>query len=297
MLSVGKCGYDNMYGANARKHHDSNALLTLETLQDHITVDGGEHCGSLYWICVAIPASMDDAEEMMSYFKAMHDLFSKNNLTYNFNKYHEVYNKVSPKFGINQDILAFEQFYLSYYKFKNEITKIFEVYLSNFETYLNVFWKESFLAISDVCDDLNTIFITHNYQLLWEEKLNVKFKYENFYVILCNSIENGPQAIDISYDKDVFFLSNNPVNAVRFISHEFGIYLLKDILSDTLAFKDMSYYKQVESLAEFFNRMICGESKHCEWHDKYIAGYADVYEKNPNITIKDLFLSSIENEK
>lgn len=297
MLSVSKCGYDNKYGEEARFYHNTNDLLTLEALKDHITVNGGEHCGRLYWICVAVPASLDEEVEMIEYFTAMHNLFSKNNFTYNFNKYHEVYKKVSHKFGIHHDIVAFEQFYLSYSKYKSEISKIFEIYLSNYKTYLNVFWKGTYLAISDACDKMNSIFENNNFQQLWEENLNIKYKFEHFYVILCNSIENGPQAIDISYDKDVFFLSNNCFDDISFISHEFGIFLLKDILSDTIAFKDMTFYKQVESLAEFFNRMICGESMQCDWHDHYISLYGDIYTKNPSISVKELFLSIIESTR
>jgi hypothetical protein len=293
MLSVGKCGYDNKYGEYSRKYHDEKDVINLEGFKNYITVNGGEHCGQLYWTCVCVPASIDIAADMNEYFYALIDLFSNERFTDNYKKYSLLYSKVFSKFGLENDIRSFEKFYLKNIEFKGQIVQIFKIYLSNYKIYVNNFWTESAVIISSACNEINTVFRNNNYKQMWEEKLNIKYKYENFNVILCNSLENGPQAIDISNDKDVFYISDNSLDIVNFISHEFGIYLLKEILSETLAFKDLSYYKEVESLAEFYNRKICGESICCEWYDKYIEKYKKLYDENPDISAKELFLEII----
>lgn len=293
MLSVGKCGYDNEYGKYLRNYHDEKDILILEELKDYITVSGGDYFGQLYWVCVCVPASIDKAEDMIEYFIAVIDLFINERLHENYKEYSLLYGRVFSKFGLDNNIQTFEEFYIKNLKFKEEIIQIFKVYLSNYKIYKNSFWKEFSITISSACEEINKIFRNNNYEKMWEEKLNIKHKYENFNVVLCNSIENGPQAIDISNGKDVFFISDNSLDIVNFISHEFGIYLLKEILSETPAFKNFSYYKETESLAEFFNQKICGESIFYESYDNYIEKYKKLYDENPKISAKELFLEII----
>lgn len=56
MLSVARCGYDNDYGRRYRSRYDAADLGCLKRFEDELTVCGGEHCGALYHLCVALPA-------------------------------------------------------------------------------------------------------------------------------------------------------------------------------------------------------------------------------------------------
>lgn len=83
--------------------------------------------------------------------------------------------------------------------------------------------------------------------------------------------------------------------AVNFISHEFGIYLLKDVLSDTPAFRDFSCYKITESLAEYFNRTITGvQHSFVRYDEEAIQFYAALRKSNPTIGVKEMFLRAKE---
>ena len=83
--------------------------------------------------------------------------------------------------------------------------------------------------------------------------------------------------------------------AVNFISHEFGIYLLKDVLSDTPAFRDFSCYKITESLAEYFNRTITGvHHSFVRYDEEAIPFYAALRKSNPTIGVKEMFLRAKE---
>lgn len=52
MLSVGKHGYDNAYGAAARPFHRMEEMQRFTEFRTHIMVFGGEHCGQLYGLCL-----------------------------------------------------------------------------------------------------------------------------------------------------------------------------------------------------------------------------------------------------
>lgn len=289
MLSIGKCGYDNDYGSNSRKLHNSDDILCLSKLSNYITVKGGEYCGELYGICVCIPASFDDCTDMLEYFNAMIDLFENGATSNNFNKYLHVYQKSFGTMGLRIDEQSLYDFYLSCLSVKEYILKILNIYLSNYELYSREVWKETCKELSIVCDKLNEISVEKDYITLWEKELDTKFKHGDFYVVLCNSIENGAQAIDISYNKDVFFPPGNTHEFFKFVSHEFGIYLLKELLSVTNTFNDFSLYKNIESVAEFYNRKICGGYSQFDWYEEFIQKYSDIYYNNPNLSVKDLF--------
>lgn len=290
MLSIGKCGYDNEYGTHARKYHNSDDILTLEKLKTHITVSGGEYCGDLYTLCVSIPAAFDEPQNMFEYFDAIIDLLEGNNIEHNFKKYERIYLK---SFGVNDIAITIENlkaFYDSILCLKDEIFKILKIYKSNYQIYIDYFWKDNYEKCCKVCNQVNEIVVREQYFEKWQCELDTVYKHGNFFAILCNSIANGPQAIDISNNKNIFWASDDISDICNLISHEFGIYLLKDtLLKDTPAFQDFSYYDQTEALAEFYTRKISGGHQKFIFNEEYIQYYNQKAQESPNITPKELF--------
>lgn len=108
------------------------------------------------------------------------------------------------------------------------------------------------------------------------------------------SIQGGPNCIDISYNKDVFYYSGESSSMAKLISHEFGIYLLKDVLVNTAAFQDFSYYKIVEGLAEYFNMIVSGGHTDWDWDNEYIDFYKQLKDKEPEMTAEEMFLRAVD---
>lgn len=293
MLSVAKCGYDNSYVEKYRNYHKQTDLDILQKHKTYITVAGGEHCGELYSMCVAILASLDD-EKLVEYFTAIHDLFKTGNLKENLIKHKAIFEVAFSAFGLIIDTASQQEFYNSFMPLKAEIVEITEVMLSNYAIYVEKVWEDSKGEIITATDRLNEIFSQNSHADKWEQALDCKYPHQNFFVIICNSIQNGPQAIDISHNKDVFYLPNDYQEYDKFISHEFGIYIMKVVLSDTLAFRDLAYYKCTESLVEYFNRIISGSNNYCNWYDEYITFYTELRQLNPTITAKEMFLIAVK---
>lgn len=73
-----------------------------------------------------------------------------------------------------------------------------------------------------------------------------------FRVMLCNSLAGGAEAIDISPDQDVFGIDRMPRQEMLFIAHEYIIYLLKQALEGTAAFRTWDTWRITEGLAEYY---------------------------------------------
>lgn len=293
MLSVANCGYHNQYGNKYKEFHNQTDLDILKKWEHLITVRGGEHCGELYGICVTIPASFDE-DYVQEYFKALIDSLENQHFDLNLKTYWKVYEITFGSYNISIDEKSLIDFYHSLVPFKDAIIDISKVLLHNYDIYVNKIWNEAKIEISKTVDELNDILKVGDYAIKWEDELNFKYQYDAFYAVICNSIINGPEAIDISENKDIFCITEDYTSIITLINHEFGIYILKDILKDTVAFKDLKYYDLLESLAEYFNIRITGGHHRFRWNQEYINYYQSLKEVNPNITVKEMFNKATE---
>lgn len=298
MLSVAKCGYDNAYGAAARPFHRQADVERLFEFRKHIMVNGGEHCGELYGLCVATPACFEEDADMLFYFEAIQDLFSRGVLQQNFSEFSVIYQKAfGDMWGIEITLPSLAEFYQSCLPLKTELLEIVRIFREKYSVYVDRFWEDTRSQLERVCEALNARFQNTRYMEQWEAMLHTRYQYRDFYLVLCNSIQDGPQAIDIAAQKDIFALPQDPETFAALASHEFGIYLLKELLADTGAFHHHHYYHQVEALAEFYNRKICGGYTCFAWDEDALRQYQALYEENPQITAKEMFLAVTGREK
>lgn len=294
MLSVSKCGYDNSYGKKYSKYHAEIDLNILKKHEKHITVCGGEHCGELYNVCISIPASFED-DILKDYFIALLDLFKNKNLELNFSEYKNIYELYFSSFDINHK--SYKEFYLSLLHLKSEIIEISQVIIDNYNIYIKYVWDEANKEINIKREELNEVLSKMKYTEMWEKELGYRFKYNIFNVVLCNSIENGPQGINISSDKNVFYTSDDNILLYKFISHEFGIYLLIDILFNRGILNSsniFTYYQLFESLAEYYNERICGGCKYFDNFNESIDFYRTLKHHNPLISPEEMILNAIK---
>lgn len=294
MLSVSRCGYDNSYGKKYRKYHDEIDLNILKKHERYITVCGGEHCGELYNICISNPASFDD-NILKDYFLALLDLFENKNLESNFSEYKNIYELYFSSFDINHK--SHKEFYLSLLHLKSEIIEISQVMVDNYNIYTKYVWDDANKEINIKTKKLNEVLSKLKYTEMWEKELGNRFKHKTFNVVLCNSIENGPQGINISSDKNVFYIADDNILLSKFISHEFGIYLLIDILFNVEILNSsniLTYYKLFESLAEYYNERICGGCEYFDDFDNHIDFYRTLKHNNPLMSPEEMILDAIK---
>lgn len=297
MLSVAKCGYDNEYGNQYQSLHPQADLQTLKKYETYLNVIGGEHAGELHSLCVALPASLEDAVSLPMYFDALADLFTTDNMEQNFTTYQDIYEQSFTTIGATVDLDSLQLFYKSNEPFKQEIADIARIMSDNYTIYSDQVWETSERELSDIVNQLNQQLSATDYMQKWEELLGYNFKNGDFLAVICNSMQDGPNCIDISANKDVFYHEGNYTSTTKLISHEFGIYLLKDVLANTEAFQGFAYFALTEGLAEYYNTIVSGGHTDGNWDGEYIEFYRQLQEKEPAITAEEMFLRAVDHFK
>lgn len=293
MLAVSGCGYLNEYGERYQSLHPAQDLQTLNSYERYLTVAGGEYQGELYFLCVTLPASLDDGLPVTKYYEALADLFSTGEIEKNFEAYQDVYEQSFSSVA-EVSLESFRGFYSANEAFQHEISEIAAVMHRNGQIYSEHVWEATEAELSAVASSLNEAFGRTDYAGQWEELLDCQYGQDSFLALLCNSMENGPNCINISAEKDVFYPSGDIASTVRLINHEFGIFLLMDVLADTEAFQDYSYFKLTEALAEFYNTVVTGGHTDWDWGAEFIAFYSQLKQREPGITAREMFLRAAD---
>lgn len=227
MLSVAKCGYDNAYGDTYKELYQQDDLEILRKNAIAITVAGGEHEGSLYGPIVAEAAALDDSESIVDYYQ---------NILENAES-------IAKECG--------EQ--------KDTVEALASVFIKYFKIYDNEIWPEEQEKIEAHVELYQKTFDEMDLVSQWEVKLGYHAK-EDFHVMLVDSLENGPEAILIADNKDIFTICDPEYveMKINFISHELGVSIIKQNgfygITDTSEL--LKYYDIFESVAEYYNRQI-----------------------------------------
>ena len=264
MLSAARCGYDNSYGERYRSLHKAEDLNILKKYEELITVKGGEHCGKLYSLLVAVPAcgkcsAKEYYTNILSLFQAepTHDSISE------------------------------------YIGFKTPVMEIAAVMAENYDVYESV-WEKTEKELVKYAEQVEAMFTGSGFTEKCEKLVGQVLKTEYFYAAFTNSVAYGPEAIDISEEQDMFGIDRTPEDAFYFIGHEFIIYLLMEKLKGTSAFHSFEAWSLTEGLAEFYLIKVMGDSRFFNEQLKYAEYYRECFDKDPALSAKELFLMAEE---
>lgn len=219
MLSVARCGYDNSHGDKYRHLYPAEDLAVLKRSERLLTVSGGEHCGQLYWHLISQPSR--GKAPIREFYEGF---------------------QVPPHLE----------------KFRQEISEICAVMARNYDRFMGV-WPEICREITEYVIPLSERFEASDFTGKAEEALGVSLESPAFHAVMTNSMEGGPEAIDIGPDQDVFCITRSRESNFHFIAHEYIIYLLKITLKGTSAFQSFRTWELVEALADYYLYQILGE--------------------------------------
>jgi len=143
-------------------------------------------------------------------------------------------------------------FFNSLVDIKKKIVEICNILIKNYTLYYENVWKKSLKELESK-RELVFRYLNNDIESEWVKIIDYEYPYQEFEVLLCNSISGGAQAIDIAYNKDVFDANMDVETILQYISHEFGIFILKDKLEQEQLLDFHSNYDVIESVIEFFN--------------------------------------------
>ncbi|MBQ7874589.1 MAG: hypothetical protein IJ306_05460 [Oscillospiraceae bacterium] len=245
MLSVAKCGYDNAYGEKYRGLYPAYDLAVIRNNSEFLTVCGGEHLGALYWLMVCEPSCAKIPA----------------------NKYYKNLLKSASECRLNAE----------YTPYSETIKSVSEIMIKHYNSYIENIWpgeKEKIEKfVPPVLDYFEKTDFTEKAEKLVGTELDNKF-----IATLVSSVKGGAEAIDISKEQDVFGVERSVLDSVYFIGHEFIIYLLFKALEKENAFKSFETWSLTEGLAEYYLKIILGDTRFFNEQQKYV----DFYERCSN---------------
>lgn len=238
MLSVSKCGYDNVYGGRYAPRYPQEDLAVLKAHERLITVCGGEHCGALYGIFVCEAACAKSSAK--DYYTRLMQRATEGDIPVALSEYQEI------------------------------ICQLSAVMIKHYDDYIENIWCAEKSKINRYIPAVQHLFEDSNFTEKAEEVIGRQLPHDFFVATLVSSVENGAEAIDISDEQDVFGIERTPTDAFYFIGHEFIIYLLFHVLKEEKAFTELNTWNITEGLAEYYLKQILGDTRF-NIHEKYVS--------------------------
>lgn len=261
MLSVAKCGYDNAYGSSYRSIYPKKDLALFQKNESLLTVCGGEYCGELYNLMVTEPARAK--MKAKDYYANLIQIAERGEVPESFKQYTDI------------------------------VCEISAVMIKHYDHYIADIWPIEKEKIEAYIPLVLRPFEQANFTERAEKFVGCNLLSEYFTATLVTSVENGPEAIDIDKEQDVFGIVRDPLDAFYFIGHEFIIYLLFNALKDEDAFHNYNHWHLTEGLAEYYLKKINGDTRFFNSHQKYAKFYESCEEKG--ISAAQLYRKALKN--
>jgi len=251
-----------------------------------ISVKGGEYVGELYGLLFVTPASLEI--EAALYYETLGNLFETGNFEDNIKKYKEIYKAFLSE---NEEELlpSVQELYKVFLPHREAIVKICEIMKRNYPTYCNKIWEKSKEELIPYAKAVEDIFVEKKLSHTLEKLTNISLQ-NDFTATFVNSISGGAEAIDISETLDVFGIGRDYEDAVKFISHEFVIYLLIQAFGGKETC--IKYWTYTEGLAEFYLTLVGLESGYFSEVQDIIEYYKKIYQENNNLSALELFMNA-----
>lgn len=291
MLSVAKIGYDNDYGQRYRALHDRSALQALAEHGDALRVQGGQHAGLLYAPLIALPATLNEEASATRYYAFLEEAFSQSDSVSYSTEFAAFLAAYADQGVFGHSIDA--DFFASFRDQAQAICASAAVMRANYAVFCEDIWPTERALLEAYVLKLNDELEAMNLAASWQKATGYVYQENAFQALICNSMLNGPQAIDISSRKDVFQRSGDVPMLARFISHEFGIYTLRDAFFNEIDRSDFAWWPYFESLAGYFNRLIC-DGDEADWRGRadIVEQYAALRMENPMMSPHEMFFAA-----
>ena len=195
MLSVACCGYDNDYGAKYRALYPAEELAVFADNRELLTIQGGVHWGKLYSLLIFIPAGY--AESLPDYYGELLDICKS-------------IRAGSIPEGVDESLVPYTEL----------IGQLSQILLKHQDGYLRDIFLAERARIAEAIVPVQAWFEGHDFTLRAEELVGHTLPTEAFVATMVSSVAGGPEAIDLTAEKDLFGIERSVMDAVYFIGHE-----------------------------------------------------------------------------
>ena len=266
MLSVARCGYDNDYGAKYRPLYPAEDLAVFSDNRELLTIQGGVHWGELYSLLIFNPAGY--ADSLPDYYGGLLDIC-------------ESIRAGSIPEGVDESLVPYTDL----------IGQLSQILLKHQESYLRDIFPGERERIAAAIVPVQAWFEEHDFTARAEELVGCELEAEAFTATMVSSVAHGPEAIDLTAEKDLFGIDHSIMDAVYFIGHEFIIYLLKSVLREENAFCSNETWPLTEALAEYYLKCLMGDTRFFDGQREWRIFYE---RQSPELTAVQLYRLALQ---
>ena len=266
MLSVARCGYDNDYGAKYRPLYPAEELAVFSDNRELLTIQGGVHWGELYSLLIFNPAGY--AESLSDYYGEV------------LATCESIRGGVIPEW-VDEPLIPYTAL----------IGQLSQILLKHQDAYLRDIFPGERARIAEAIAPVQAWFEAHDFTARAEELVGCELAAEAFTATMVSSVAHGPEAIDLTAEKDLFGIEHSVMEAVYFIGHEFIIYLLKTVLREEDAFRSNATWPLTEALAEYYLKRLMRDTRFFEGQRQWRAFYE---RQSPELTAVQLYRLALQ---
>lgn len=266
VLSVARCGYDNDYGCRYRSLYPPEELAAFADNSELLTIEGGVHWGELYSLLIFIPAGYADS---------LADYYGEVLATCESIRAGEI-----PEW-LDKSLVPYTDL----------VEQLSRILLKHYDAYVREIFPAERERIAAAIVPVQEWFDTHDFTARAEALVGCTLAAEAFTATMVSSVAGGPEAIDLTAERDLFGIERSVTDAVYFIGHEFIIYLLKTALQNENAFRSNATWPLTEGLAEYYLKRIMGDTRFFQAQQRWVGFYE---QQAPGLTAVQLYRLALE---
>ena len=266
MLSVARCGYDNDYGAKYRPLYPAEELAVFSDNRELLTIQGGVHWGELYSLLIFNPAGY--AESLPDYYGEV------------LATCESIRAGVIPEW-VDEPLIPYTAL----------IGQLSQILLKHRDAYLRDIFPGERARTAEAIAPVQAWFEAHDFTARAEELVGCELAAEAFTATMVSSVAHGPEAIDLTPEKDLFGIDRSTMDAVYSVGHEFIIYLLKSALREEDAFRSNATWPLTEALAEYYLKRLMGDTRFFDGQREWRMFYE---RQSPELTAVQLYRLALQ---
>ena len=266
MLSVARCGYDNDYGAKYRPLYPAEELAAFADNSELLTIQGGVHWGKLYSLLIFNPAGYADS---------LADYYGEVLATCESIRAGKI-----PEW-VDESLVPYTEL----------VERLSQILLKHHDAYVRDIFSGERERIAAAIAPVQAWFEEHDFTARAEKLVGCNLSAEAFTATMVSSVAHGPEAIDLTAERDLFGIDRSTMDAVYFIGHEFIIYLLKSALREEDAFRGNATWPLTEALAEYYLKRLMGDTRFFDGQRQWRIFYE---QQAPGLTAVQLYRLALQ---
>jgi hypothetical protein len=304
LMAVARNGFNSDYAETYKDAVPSDDIAFLTQKRELLSFGAGSG-GELVDIIIFLPSyfNLETEDSLRDYFRLLESALDSGDFRLFFQKYGSHLEKLKLWLFFEEEFYGkWQEYLISKNKFRQDIAQIRSLVLRNHSVYDKRVWPVEREKLIVIAREINDYFGSDDYISRWETLTGETFKFNEYQIVLCSAIKNGPNADSLGYDRVVFYHDNPFDKTVQFICHEIGTHILISLLREIYnrdKFDPALVYAAFETLAMYYNTIVLRKDNLAynlpDFHEKeFLSIYRDLCHKNPRIGPRDLLINGIE---